>query len=500
VRNRPSSFAILVLLSSLLVVAGACTSSSSDAPSHPRAPGEEVSGESGTGAEEAEADEGLAEELAEQTEGTQERLEALEEARADGALGVTGKIANAPAPGWAGERLVNATGDDWEPAVAADPNAPYVYILHNRYGGEPACKQGCPDPAMILHVSKDGGATWRPERYVCTCKGVKGQFDPLIDVVRDTGDVDAVWMNNFTIVFSSSTDHGKTWSKPVLIHPDVNWGDKPNMAISPDGQDVYVLFNGPSGGDVYAAVSHDAGASWSTTRVTDNERYHFDYGGVVLRDGRVVFSHISFLYAGDGGAPQGPLQVHTYASDDDGATWTEQLVDELEVGTECPSKGCYEDFYDSGPVLAADPDGDLVIVYNGAAEPLGPRTVYARSSTDGGLTWSDRVQISKTGVNAAFPAAVGFGDDEARVWFMDQRTGRWNVRYTTSSDLGATWSAPVRISDARRGTAYIDRDGFLEAYGDYGEIAITSEGRTIGVWGEGPSYNGPGGVWFNVEA
>ncbi len=486
-RNHRSSFATSVLLSALLVVAAACTSSPPEAPSHPRAPEEAV-------------DEGLAEEIAEQSEGTQERLEALEEARAEGTLGVIEPITNTPAPGWAGERIANPTGDDWEPAVAADPNAPFVYILHNRYGGEPACKKGCPDPAMILHVSKNGGDTWRPERYLCTCKGVKGQFDPLIDVVRDTGDVYAVWMNDFDIHFSSSTDHGRTWSKPVPIHPDVNWGDKPNMAISPDGRDVYVLFNGPSSGDVYASVSHDGGATWEATRLTDGERYYFDYGGIVLPDGRVVFSHISFLYGnGGGGPPQGPIQIHLFASDDDGGTWTEQLVDELEAGTECPSQSCYEDFYDSGPVLAADPGGDLVIVYNGASEPLGPRTVYARSSTDGGLTWSDRVQISKTGVNAAFPAAVGFGDDDARVWFMDQRTGRWNVRYTTTTDLGATWSATVKLSDARSGTAYIDRDGFTEAYGDYGEIAVTSEGKTIGVWGEGPSYHGPGGVWFNVE-
>jgi len=484
-RIRRSSIAVLALVCATSLTAAACTTSASESSEHARAP--------------AELDEGLQEEIEEQAEATQVRLEALEEARAAGTLGVIDRIASSPAPGWAGEQIVNETGNDWEPAIAADPNAPFVYLLHNRYGGEPACKKGCPEPAMILHVSKNGGATWRPERYLCVCKGVKGQFDPLIEVVPDTGDVYAVWMNWYDISFSSSTDHGTTWSTPVPIHPDVNWGDKPNMAVSPDGQDVYVLFNGPTGGDVYASVSHDGGLTWTATRVTDSDRYHFDYGGAVLPDGRAVFSHISFLYTGDGGAPEGPIQILLFASDDGGLTWTELKVDELEVGTECPSQSCYEDFYDSGPVLAADPEGDLVIVYNGATQPLGPRAVYARSSTDGGRTWSDRVKISKAGVNAAFPAAVGFGDDEARVWFMDQRTGRWNVRYTTSTDLGATWSATVRLSDARSGTAYKDRDGFTEVYGDYGEIAVTSEGKTIGVWGEGPSYFGPGGVWFNRE-
>jgi hypothetical protein len=38
-----------------------------------------------------------------------------------------------------------------------------------------------------------------------------------------------------------------------------------------------------------------------------------------------------------------------------------------------------------------------------------------------------------------------------------------------------------------------------EAYGDYGEIAITSGGKTIAIWGEGDSYTGPGGTWYNRQ-
>jgi hypothetical protein len=483
---RRRSFVVLVLIAVSSLVAGGCTADDADAPGRARVA-------------QSAADEGLAEELEEQQEKTQERLEALEAAREDGTLGVIGRIEAAPAPGWAGERIVHPTGNDWEPAVAADPDEPFVYLLHNRYGGEPACRNRCPDPAMILHVSSDGGRTWQPERYLCRCRGVKGQYDPLIEVVPDTGQVYAVWMNNFSISFSRSDDHGRTWTEPVPVHPDVRWGDKPNMAVSADGRDVYVLFNGPSAGDPWAATSHDGGATWETQRVVESDRYYYDYGGVVLPDGRVLLSHVSFTYSGPGGRAEGPIEITVIASDDGGATWTPLVVDELEVGSECTSRACYEDFYDSGPVLAADDEGDLVIVYNGATEPLGPRTVYARSSVDGGRTWGAPVTLSEPGVNSAFPAAVGEGDDGARVWFAAQRGVRWNVWYTTSSDLGLTWSEPVRISDATSGTAYKNGRGFLEVYGDYGEIAITSAGRTIAVWGEGMSYFGPGGVWFNRE-
>ena len=475
----------IVAVALVTLVLSACTSTR--APSSPRARADEP------------IDEALAEEIAEQQEVLDERTEALEAATEAGTLGIVEPVRRAPSPGWAGERVVNRRGNDWEPAVAADPNAPFVYILHNRYGGRGACANDCPDPAMILHVSDDGGATWQPERFLCRCKGIGGQFDPLIGVVPDTGEVVAVWMNGFKIQFARSTDHGETWSKPTWIHPDVKWGDKPNLAISDDGQDVYVQFNGPTGGDAYASASHDGGATWSTTKITESDRYYFDYGGAVLPNGVVVFSQISFTYSGPDDAAEGVQRIHVFRSNDEGATWDELVVDELELGRECTSRSCYADFYDSGPALAADADGDLMIVYNGASRHFGPQIVYARSSNNGGITWSDRVQLSRNGANSAFPAAVGEGDDVVRVWFMAQRNQRWQVWYRTTDDLGATWSSREKISDATSGTVYKHPTGFDEAYGDYGEIAITSDGHTIGVWGEGTSYHGPGGVWFNRQ-
>jgi hypothetical protein len=482
---RPTFFTVrITALAAFVILVAACTSDAR-APSQLRGPHP--------------VDDGLAEEQEEQEERTEERLEALAAARAARTLGITERISYLTTPGWAGERIVNERGDDWEPAIAADPSGPFVYILHNRFGGEPACANSCPDPAMILHVSNDGGRTWRPERYLCTCRTVQGQHDPLIEVVPETGKVYAVWMDDFDIQFSKSADHGRTWSTPVPIYGRVAWGDKPNFAASADGQDVYVLFNGPTNGDVYAASSHDAGKTWSQVRVTNSERYNFAYGTAVLPDGRVVSTQNSFTYSGPAGAAEGVVRQHVYASDDGGETWTNTIVDELELGSPCTSELCYADFYDSGPALAADQDGDLVLVYSGALEPGGPRTVFARSSTDGGRTWSDRLRLSPDGANAAFAAAAGFGDGGAKIYFADQRTGRWNVWYRTSGDLGATWSEAIRISDATSGARYKNAKGFLEFYGDYGEIAITQGGDAIAAWGEGESYLGPGGVWFNRE-
>jgi hypothetical protein len=69
---------------------------------------------------------------------------------------------------------------------------------------------------------------------------------------------------------------------------------------------------------------------------------------------------------------------------------------------------------------------------------------------------------------------------------------------TRTADAGETWTAPVLISDVTT-VPYKHADGFDDVYGDYGEIAITSTGKTIATWGEGLSWARPG-VWFNRQA
>ena len=444
-------------------------------------------------------------EAGEQGEEVAAKLEALEEARGAGAFGQRRPPGATASPGWAGEQPFEAAADDWEPAIAADPAAPYVYALATRYGADKPCKGNCPTPWMALRVSSDGGATWGPSKPLCACKG-SGQFDPIIEVAPATGAVYAAYMNGFNVMFVKSTNHGASWSAPVKTYGSVSWNDKPVLAMSDDGRHVYISFNGPTGGDPYAAVSHDFGATWSQVKLVDSNRYYFAFDADVAPDGTAYFAESSLLYGGGGNkgtTPTGSIDEHVFVSRDNGATWEDHLVASVSPGLACTAEACPPDFYLGHTALSVDAAGAVVLLYDGATTAGGLQTIAARRSTDGGRNWSAAVTLSTTGEDAMMPAAESRGSGDVRAWWMQTSGGgnvdAWNVWYRSSTDGGASWGSPVKLSDAGGGAGYKTAAGFLEVYGDYGELAITSAGKSIAIWSEGFSYAGPGGAWINRQ-
>ncbi len=460
------------------------------------------------GEEDEAADRGGENESEEESELTQERLEAFESAAARGDIGAGIRVVSDPAPGWTGQRLLNPGTDDWEPAIAADPRAPYVYLLTTRYGEPKTCPKHCPTPYLPLTVSADGGRTWDPQRPLCVCRGAGAQYDPTIEVVPNTGAVYSVFLNAdrhgaFSTAFIKSENHGRTWTDPVRVYGNVAWTDKPEITSSANGRHVYVSWNGPQGGDLYVGISHDYGETWSQQKLSDSKRYYFAYDATSLSDGTVVFSESSLSYSGPGQSVEGRVWHHAVISRDQGRSWRDVVVDKVALGEPCVADGCSDDYYAGQTSVANDSGRHLVFAYEGATFAGGPQRVYVRTSDDAGRTWSNRVALSKLGENATGPRVDLTSDGEARLWFMQTSGGgnpdAWNVRFRSSGDGGTTWGPAVRLSDASSGPGYVGRNGFREIYGDYGEIAITNRDKAIAVWGEGFSYIGPGGTWYARE-
>jgi hypothetical protein len=95
-----------------------------------------------------------------------------------------GDVTAAAAPGWSGQAPISPTADDWEPAIAFDPNGTYAYLLTTRYGAPKACGN-CPAHQIWLLRSTDNGVTWAPATYLCPCPGTRAQNDPEIEVAAD---------------------------------------------------------------------------------------------------------------------------------------------------------------------------------------------------------------------------------------------------------------------------------------------------------------------------
>lgn len=402
-------------------------------------------------------------------------------------------VPDQPSVGFAPQaRLGFTAGDQWEPAIATDDFGG-VYVLYPQYGGVPGCAS-CPSPTMILHVSRDGGATWEPPRLIAP-PGT-GQWDAQIEVdPLDGRTLVASWLQDgkSDTVVARSLDGGLTWTTVVADHTNAGT-DKPILVVR--GADVYVAFNHAQ--KALVAASHDGGASFTTTTVNLNGKLGWSLagGGAIDAAGRVFFAWAG--YEQNGGA-KGKVNLFISRSSDGGASWTSSLVAVSAAPPDCAAYNCGWAYLGAQLTLAADEAGALYALWNAGAVNGGPERIYFARSSDAGASWSGALDVSSAPVGTAhaFPAVAARAAGDVRLGWMDARNGgAWNVYSRRSTDGGATWSAEQTLSSYVPGYTYISAAGFRFPFGDYWEMAIDGQGTSHAVWGEGYDYVAPGSIWY----
>lgn len=395
-------------------------------------------------------------------------------------------------------RLGFAAGDDWEPALTADRFG-HVYTLYKHYDvvGQAGCAS-C-NLHVLLQVSNDRGQTWSAPRAIDPEPVKGGQYDSQI--VVDPVDGQTVWASflqnsKSSIAVMKSTDFGQTWSGPTIVENLQRATDKDELAVR--GQTVAVAYNAVQ--KIYAAVSHDGGATWNNSLISDGSNqlgWSLAGGGGIDSQGNIFFAFDGYS---QNGQAKGPVNLYISTSHDGGATWSQSVLGIS--GAPYPCNNCGFAFLGAQITLAIGSDDTVYALWNATVDQTdyAPERIFFARSTDHGVTYSVRqdVSLAPMGVEHSFPAiTTGAEAGDVRVGWMDTRNnGRWNLYYRSSTTGGASWSGETQVSSYVPGYPYLTPNGFGLPYGDYFQMHVDNTGATQISWGESNCYTGcPGNIW-----
>lgn len=263
-----------------------------------------------------------------------------------------------------------------------------------------------------LYTSKDEGRTWSPPVAVAKASVATGGPDqPRLAADRtDPNRLYVFWrqippsafkigeIGNAPGYFSSSTDGGRTWSKPrQIITPPTGFPQGPQM------QHPYVLANG------------------TVVDIFDEQNF-LNIAGLDL-----------------------PAQVMAIRSTNHGATWSKPVV----IATHTSLQ------------FFIDPDGgDVRAIGTGASSAIGPHgalyaawtdrrvdqpllRVLVSKSTDGGQTWSKPSQVGRSDSVSLGPTVAVAGDGTVGVLYYDNRNDKPH---------DSSWTTDVYLAYARPGS------------------------------------------------
>jgi BNR repeat-like domain len=394
-------------------------------------------------------------------------------------------------------RLGYTSGDQWEPALAADAHG-HVYILFPQYGPVAECT-ACTSPTMVLLTSDDNGVSWDSPRPLLPSP--LGQFDAQIKVDPvDHQTLYASWMQGrHDIVVARSQDFGHTWYFAIAEHSADLSIDKPVLAVR--GPNVYVSFNHEQ--TLSVAASHDYGRRFSSAVLNPGAEpgWSLAAGATVDPAGNVYFSWTAYPRTN---ILTQSVELFVSRSVDGGRNWDTTPIDVSSAAPGCDAQLCSAGFLASQMALVSDDAGIIYALWNSGSVAGGPQRIYFSSSTNGGESWSAKVGVSdaQMGVEHCFPAITAGSTGDVRIAWMDTRKADqqghplWNTFFRASTNGGATWSPESKLSGPARGYDYIQPDGFLFPFGNLFSIGIDSLGTTHVVWGEGRNYSSPGSIWY----
>ncbi|MFC7591946.1 sialidase family protein [Nonomuraea antimicrobica] len=383
--------------------------------------------------------------------------------------------------------------------VARDPKRPQRLVTvfqqdrWSRYGSN----------GTGVAVSDDYGLTWKPSKNVpafSRCNGGSsangGDYDVATDhwvTVTPSGAAVAASLSMSragdvtAILVSRSADGGRTWDKPVTLGRDDNpqfFNDRPSVTADPyrpgvvyavwdriDNQSTETTENWVQ--PVYLAKSTDDGRTWTTSKVYDVPTNSGVIGTqlVTLPDGTllIVMHHETSTEA----------STQVIRSTDGGRTWSQPTLNvpaPMAVGPRIPDPDNSGDPVRNAalPLLAAQPDSQVVNAVWPSQDADGTFHVAYSRSADGGKTWSSPVRVDKTPTgSAAVPVIAASKSGTVAITYYDFRNNTPDPA-TLPTDL---WAITCASNCTQPGSW---REQHVEGPFDTRKVPLTSAGRLLG--------------------
>ena len=336
------------------------------------------------------------------------------------------------------------------------------YIAFDKLGTTNYWAHNATRNGIFVRRTSDGGKTWEKDASVVIAHPTEPNipFEDKPYIVADTthskyaGNLYVGWteftLSKSRMLFSRSTDGGKSWSAPIEISTKRGLPRDDNGAVEgftgavgSDGT-LYVVWCDISG--IVFAVSRDGGTTFTPSRtILPTGPSYFDPDKVSRGNG---FPQIGIdprnnqLYVTWSDFTNGDIDVFAASSKDHGKRWSEPV----RVNNDSLHNG-YDQLFQW---LAVDPvDGSVNVIFCDRRTDPANRSYYmvlARSD-DGGVTFKNYVWSTKP----SDPTDVFMGDYMGITAYAGKVYGVWTR--TAQPDEWPITPAPKEKSDASKGTA-----------------------------------------------
>jgi len=232
---------------------------------------------------------------------------------------------------------------------------------------------------------------------------------------------------NYEIFYKRSADSGTTWSGPTRLSWTAENSETPSLAVD-SCRRIHVVWydETPGNWEIFYKRSTDSGETWlPLTRMTWTSSHSFNASiSIGFNNGVHVAWHERITTTNN--------EIFYKRSTNGGSTWL------------APVRLTWNSGRSYSPAIAADSGSRVHLVWKD--DTPGNNEIFYKRSDDMGVTWSAPTRLTWSSGDVINLFLVVDSSDRVHLVYNDDTPGNREIYYRCSSDNGASWSAPKRLS------------------------------------------------------